>query len=165
MTIRDKEKYIDNLWDWGFLDDCFGNTKIKVTDIDGAVERWGNFLIIETKLPGNEIPKGQQIMFDAMVNSGLFTIVYLWGENNQPRKMRVAGPQGDDLYTNISEEDVLNVVRSWFVYANKNRRYVRVFNTKPSSEPDIKHKPVHSPKCKCGCRDGYTSIDVSPIDK
>ena len=45
-----------SLWDWSTLDGCFGNSKIRVGDIDGFVERRGRVLFIETKYPGSWVP-------------------------------------------------------------------------------------------------------------
>ena len=66
MTIKNLEAFVENLWDWGFLDECFPGTRIRVTDIDGLVERNGHFLLIEAKSPGKDIPTGQRILFDRL---------------------------------------------------------------------------------------------------
>ncbi len=39
MTIRSKEVFLQGLWDWAVLDGCFGNTRIRPTDVDGLIER------------------------------------------------------------------------------------------------------------------------------
>ena len=39
---------------------------VSPTDIDYAIERRGRFLFIENKRPGQEIPRGQAILFDAL---------------------------------------------------------------------------------------------------
>ena len=59
MTIRDEKQFIQNFWDWRFLDHAF-DRNIKVGDIDGFVEAGGNFLFIEGKRAGTPIPKGQR---------------------------------------------------------------------------------------------------------
>jgi hypothetical protein len=41
MTINKLDAYVAGLWDWVCLDGCFGDTKIRPTDIDGLVERRG----------------------------------------------------------------------------------------------------------------------------
>lgn len=113
MTIKNPEKFVAGLWDWGCLDNCFPG-KIKVTDIDGLVERKGHFLVLETKSPGVPIPLGQQIMFKNLQRSGLFTIVVVWGNTNQPQEMQVYYSNGK-----VSEKKPANMatfkqVVSWW---------------------------------------------------
>lgn len=87
MTIRNVGAYLKSLWDWGLLNGCFGSTRIKPTDIDGMVERNGQFLILEGK-PGTNgaaldcrpIGDGQRILFDALQKTGLFTVLVIWGD-------------------------------------------------------------------------------------
>lgn len=49
MTIRDINHFINALWDWGFLDGCFGDSKSRVGDIDGIVGHCGEILLLEGK--------------------------------------------------------------------------------------------------------------------
>jgi hypothetical protein len=62
MTIKNEKAFIDNFWDWRFLDQAF-DRNIKVGDIDGFVEAGGRFLFLEGKHAGTPIPKGQ---YDAL---------------------------------------------------------------------------------------------------
>lgn len=117
MTIRNEEYYKSQLWDWGFLDGCFSPTKIKVTDIDGFVERNGKFLVIETKSPGAEIPYGQRIMFNQMIKSGLFTIYIVWGYANNPERIRII-TRKTDIERDCDELLLQRYVIRWFEYAN-----------------------------------------------
>lgn len=119
MTIRNIDSFVSSLWDWGMLDDCFPGTKIKVTDIDGAVERRGKFLILETKKKGVPVPVAQQIMFERFQETGLFTVVVVWGDKNQAEEMQVYYPQYKTEKKAATNEDLKNVVKWWFDYANK----------------------------------------------
>lgn len=65
-NLRSREALINSAWDWHFLNECFGNTGIKVSDIDGCIERKGKALFIETKRPGEEISKGQGYMYTSL---------------------------------------------------------------------------------------------------
>lgn len=91
MTINDLELYVRGLWDWGILDGCFGDTKIRPTDIDGYIEHNGCFLFIEAKSPGANLPFGQEKGFKELIKAldgrGVYFVV--WGERNKPEKMRV----------------------------------------------------------------------------
>ena len=86
MTINNMDQYIKSLWDWAFLDKCF-RYGIKVTDIDGCVERKHNLLFLETKLPKVKIPYGQQRLF---TNLAMYHhVIIIWGEKNIPEKDRI----------------------------------------------------------------------------
>jgi hypothetical protein len=119
MTINNIKSYVDNLWDWGILNGCFGNTNIKPTDIDGIVERNGEFLLLEAKSPHKEIPRGQQIMFNNLMKTGIFTIMVIWGNVNKPEEIQITNKLG------IGEKEPCDLAKfresvvRWFSYANK----------------------------------------------
>lgn len=121
MTIKNLSAFVDALWDWGFLDECFAGTKIRVSDLDGMVERKGWVLIIEAKGMGKSVPPGQQIMFRALSQKG-FTILTLWGQPNKPQMMQVWYPHKPSPQTQIAtdEDGVKDIVRRWFNWANSN---------------------------------------------
>jgi hypothetical protein len=119
MTIRNRQAYMDNLWDWGFLDDCFGGTKIKVSDIDGVVERNGYFLYLETKSPGKAIPTGQEIMFKRMIENGHNTVIVIWGIPSTPVEIKVFSakyPGGKEIEANADK--LKELVGAWYQKAN-----------------------------------------------
>lgn len=118
MTIRNLEYYVENLWDWTFLDDCFGDTHIKVGDQDGFVERKGKFLVIECKSHDDIIPQGQEIMFNSMIRTGLFTVLVIWGEKNRPERCRLLTKKGEFVYLDADLERIKKIVQEWFRYAN-----------------------------------------------
>jgi hypothetical protein len=115
MTINSPDDFFANFWDWAFLDQCFHPTKIKVSDGDGIVERNGLFLLLETKSPGVVIPTGQQRMFDALLKTGYFHVLVIWGRRNQPQEMQFWGRRR----TPADTASVVNAVRKWFLYADK----------------------------------------------
>jgi hypothetical protein len=120
VTIRNLDNYVNSLWDWGFLDECFGGTRIKVTDMDGLVERNHHYLMIEAKGPGVEIPKGQRILFDNLhADFGdRFHILVVWGEPNKPEAYQIWGHSRHqaDIAT------IQMIVRRWFAFANRQPR-------------------------------------------
>lgn len=118
MTIHSPELFLDNLWDWGFLDECFAPSKIKITDIDGLIERKGSFLLIETKLPNIEVPKGQAILFDALLKTGCFHILIIWGHRNQPEYRMFWGMKRKVPAT---VESIQEIVRRWYLLANQSK--------------------------------------------
>jgi len=87
MPIDNPEKFVAGIWDWAVLDGCFGAGHIRPTDIDGAVERNGRMLLLETKQPGAEIPYGQHVMFLKASQSGYVTTFVVWGPRGSPVQM------------------------------------------------------------------------------
>lgn len=120
MNIRDPKVFAESFWDWTFLNECFKHN-IRVSDIDGLVERNGWFLLIETKLPGVTIPTGQWKMYPHLASRG-FTILIVWGKPNEPQEMQVwyphkAMPQPKQK----SSHQLMRWVASrWFKWADEN---------------------------------------------
>jgi len=77
--IRDISKLLEGVPNLGIFMGDFSehNENIYPTDIDGAVEIKGNFLIHEYKKENIEINQGQQIMQDSLISKG-FSIVNIW---------------------------------------------------------------------------------------
>lgn len=126
MTIENPVAYLNGIWDWKIFEGCFGITKIKPTDIDGLVERHGFFLVFEAKQLNVPVKAGQEIMFNALINTKKFTVFVLWGEQNKPEEMQI-------FYSSIAIanyigwgfdkkkatlEDVRRAVKLWFSYVD-----------------------------------------------
>lgn len=87
MAIRHIEEYTRAIWDWGWLDPCFAPTRIRVSDIDGVVERGGHVLFLEAKgiRPSGELVElttGQKILHKRLLATGCISIIVLWGRSN-----------------------------------------------------------------------------------
>lgn len=121
MTIHTSHpdcEYCKKLWDWAFLDECFSNN-IRITDIDGFVERNGHYLVIETKSPGAAIPSGQQRMIDKMHQSGSIAVLVVWGLPQHPIRIDVYHPvKGKKTVSPASLKDLKSIVSGWYRYAN-----------------------------------------------
>jgi hypothetical protein len=118
MTIRNEKAFLEGFWDWGMLDSCFPG-RIKVSDIDGIVQRGNSFLVLETKKPGVLVPKGQEIMFKAMQQKG-FTILILWGTQNNPVEMQVYYPNGQISKKKPADVNKFKEIVSWWVLQAEN---------------------------------------------
>lgn len=118
MTIENENLYMEGIWDWSILDGCFGETKIKPTDIDGFIERHGKFLVIETKKKNTPIKDGQLITFRNLVKTGIFSVLIVWGEKNKPEKIRKMTRNGEIEFDNTNLEKLRQLVSDWFEYAN-----------------------------------------------
>lgn len=113
MPIKDMGQYMAAVWDWGFLGPALG--RCAVSDLDGIVERGGRFLVLETKRPGVPVPRGQAIMFDAMVAAGM-TVIIIWGHANQPTRVQV---WGETTIHPTNAEHLRHLVREWFIRAGR----------------------------------------------
>jgi len=114
MTIRDLKKYTESLWDWGFLDGCF-KRNIKVTDIDGLVEAGGRFLLLEAKSSNAPIPDGQRFAFEALVKTGLWTVLVMWGKPNEPESyLLMDGRPGRPEIKSCDRTEIQFIVSTWF---------------------------------------------------
>ena len=68
------EEYAKRLWDWTPLNSCFPRG-VRLTDVDGAVEIGGEFLEIEGKPDGAELPKGQAYYLFRKVAKGIRVVI------------------------------------------------------------------------------------------
>jgi hypothetical protein len=121
VTIHDPQKFMNGLWDWAMLDGCFGTTRIRPTDIDGLVERHGNFLFLEAKSPGVALPRGQEITFCALARKPNNTIIVFWGDKTMQIITSIQVFQGGkkrDL-ADPSIDELRKVVSEWYSHADK----------------------------------------------
>ena len=129
QNIRNKKAYAESFWNWQPFNVCFPGTKIRITDLDGMVERNGFFLLLETKGPGVPVPLGQSIMFERLVVDKGFAVMILWGrqvEGMPPEVERFevwvsdkAGGKTVKAYDTGGLDRAVWAVREWFKFANK----------------------------------------------
>ena len=119
MTIRSFKNLEANTWDWAVFSGCFGSSKMSVSDLDGIIERRGNFLVIETKLPGVPISMGQSILFSHLSEVPGFTVIVVWGNPGKAEKM-MRWPDGGKI--DITTEQLRDEVSKWYQYANSHSR-------------------------------------------
>ena len=115
MTIRNPRAFVDQLWDWGCLAGCFGDSKIQVTDIEGMVEHNRHFLIIESKGIGVPVPEGQRILFQKWISRG-FSVIFVWGTPGQPERIEyyAFGKQIPEVFDPATLADLRAVVSGWY---------------------------------------------------
>ena len=102
------------LWDWGFLDSCFDGTRIRITDVDGLVERREHFLLIEAKSSGAPIPQGQAILFNALIKNPNWHVLIIWGATNKPEDAQFWGRKK----FKADETKIQELVHRWYSMAN-----------------------------------------------
>jgi hypothetical protein len=106
----------DGIFDWSWVTGCFGDTKIMPMDIDGIVERKGNFLIFETKRIGTPVPRGQMITLNKLIEVGKMTVMIIYGKK-LPERFTIIYPNGVKK-DYIGLEKAKERVASWFRYAD-----------------------------------------------
>ncbi len=121
MTIENERAFLDGIWDWAILDGCFGETRIKPTDIDGLVERNGHFLMLECKSPGVPVKQGQAMMLNRAVTTGFFTAMIVWGEQNKPEKLHIIGAMGNIEINPCDTALFRHYVSLWFDRVNQQK--------------------------------------------
>lgn len=123
VTINNPEAFMAGVWDWGILDGCFGETRIKPTDLDGMVERHGWFLVLETKAPGAIIPQGQLGTFEKLRATGKFTILVIWGPTNTPTAVQLMTTKSIKPPEDADIEKVRSIVANWYQWADRQAVY------------------------------------------
>jgi hypothetical protein len=113
--------------EWEFLSGCF-DYGIMPTDVDGIVERNGNYLVFEEKHPNVELGIGQARMLNDLNMKHGMTIFIIWGDTEIPiiESMSIWRPYGK---TNAYEEGRQKIpadiellrhkCRQWFDWADK----------------------------------------------
>jgi hypothetical protein len=121
MTIENLGAFVASLPDWSMLDGCFGG-RISPTDIDGAVERNGRVLFLEHKAPpSTPLKRAQEILFEALAETGHTTIVF-WSSGNNPRevkRLRVYSPTAGVITRDSADLNTLRDAAKWW-YAQAN---------------------------------------------
>jgi len=119
--IRDPQGFLSSFPNWKPLNLAFPG-KVGLTDLDGIVERKGQFLIIEKKQKGAYVKpfSGQTRTLKALHALGCFTVVYLFGDETDPSAMAVIHP-GSVFKIDPVEctyRDVIKTLETWWIFAN-----------------------------------------------
>lgn len=117
MTIRDIDKFVEGLWDWGILKGCFGNTKIEPTDVDGLVERKDRFLLLEAKKLGQDATNGQMMTYKSLVKLRCFFVLIIYGAKNKPVLIQAITQYGN-FRREVNLKHLREIVSRWYEYAD-----------------------------------------------
>lgn len=110
----------DGVFEWDFLKGAFGK-KIMPMDIDALVERFGNFLLFETKDIGVPVPIGQMITLNALHKTGLFTVFFIYGKL-KPEACEIWTPHKRFGMRECDSAWVYRQCCNWYKYACNNPR-------------------------------------------
>ena len=124
-NIRDIEKFRRAAWDWTPFNNCFRGidgeaTGIRISDIDGHVERKGHFLWFETTSK-DTITRGQMLSIRHRVIRG-DTAIIIMGKPNEPTRMHVYYPHSEApvRYQSVTTAIIWRIARKWFLWADAN---------------------------------------------
>jgi hypothetical protein len=109
-------------WDWGWLQGCFGSTKISASDIDAIWERHGHFLLFEVKRPDEALPAGQLLLLRALSAFGVTEVYLVRGERNDPQTVQKITPGGLGELQYASKDGIRAIVAAWFAHADAQDR-------------------------------------------
>lgn len=118
MTINSAHRYLDGVWDWGILDGCFGDSKVRPMDVDGYIERNGHKLFLECKAPGVELSHAQFSALRSLVTDG-HSLLILWGHRDQPTKLRLLVGRTDRTEEDIALGRVRQIIGQWYAWADQ----------------------------------------------
>lgn len=105
----------DNRWD--FLCGVLPNG-INPTDIDLVYERKGQFLVLEGKREGAQMPTGQRRFYQAMTAVPQFSVVTFCG--NPPDEVTSYTPWGKEP-RQASTDDLRQLVKRWFEWVESGK--------------------------------------------
>lgn len=108
----------DGVFDWSWTQGCFGDTRITPMDVDGIVERRGQFLIFETKDVGVQIPQGQLFTLQRLHRMGAFTVMIIHGKQT-PEICHCWYPSSEIKTTLHGVDAARDFVARWYRWANR----------------------------------------------
>jgi hypothetical protein len=116
--------YLNTLWDWSPLNDVFGRTGIRVSDVDGIVERNGHFLLLDGKRPdlrgGRYIKNGTLRMYRRFAENGGYVFVFHGQPPVTPEWVRAWRPGGEFVPERPCDLAGLRaLVWQWFQWAEQ----------------------------------------------
>lgn len=121
-NIRDYDKFMSTQWDWTPYNTAFSNPAVRISDIDGHIERNSQFLYIETKLPGNKPTLAQELSIRSQVAKGN-TVMLLEGNPNKPERLTLYRRDGTQkVYNDVTNELVTDILSQWWKWASKKPR-------------------------------------------
>jgi len=100
--------------DWSVLNDAL--SPCKMGDIDGLVERRGQFLVVEWKPPGRSVERAQERALEALNSLDQCTVLIVHGLSDPMDPKTVRYPFGKDKPTDLKLFQ--DGVRSWFEKAS-----------------------------------------------
>ena len=99
------------------------NPNLVPSNVDGILERNGQFLILEWKRSGEKVSEGQRIMLQALAAKPSFMVVIIYGNTDNETVVDsywLLTPEGKPVKTGISFESFKQFYRQWYEWADGN---------------------------------------------
>lgn len=115
--------YRAELWDWTPFNDCFGDSGIRISDIDGIVERNGLFLMLDGKRVGQrggrDISDGHRRLYRKFAEKGGHVLVFHGKPPSIVEWLRQWLPGGEFVAERACDLNGLRaIVADWYAWAN-----------------------------------------------
>ena len=116
--------YMETIWDWSPYNECFGDSGIRISDLDGIVERNGHFLFLDGKRINGRgernYSRGQYKLYRQLALFGCTVIVFHGEPPRDVRYVRQWLPGGE--FVPEQECDVIalqTLISEWFAVAER----------------------------------------------
>lgn len=114
--INNPTAHANSFWSFEMFDSVLPGRE-GFTDLDGITEKNGNFLVLEFKIEGAPIPKGQRILFDALAALPQFNVIVVWGPTDYPKQAMIWGHH--DFPVECDKDRLQSWIRRWRISARK----------------------------------------------
>ena len=91
------------------------------SNVDGILERNGQFLILEWKRPNEKVSEGQRIMLQALAAKPSFMVVIIYGNTDNETVIDsywLLTPEGKPVKSGIGFESFKQFYRQWYELAD-----------------------------------------------
>lgn len=116
MTMRNPDaKHID----YGFMKGIISDTFIP-SNIDGILERNGQFLVLEWKRRNEKISKGQEILLKALAKTPCFTVMIITGDTDKGLNFElcwILNKEGKPEIKYTEYDDFVKYLKFWYEVA------------------------------------------------
>ena len=142
-NIRSVVSYLRSMPDWTEFNSCFEPSKIRISDIDGIVERKGEFLVLDMKSPQVPMSQGQMMLYRAMQQKKM-TVVIVRGTTTHDipnarcrsgaeamivdmgrivvKRLHILEGDGSEWKMDpATNADLHDFIRAWYIKANSKR--------------------------------------------
>jgi hypothetical protein len=101
------------------------NPALIPSNVDGILERNGQFLILEWKRPGEKVSTGQKIMLQALASKPDFMVVIIYGNTDNETVIDsywLLTPDGKPVKSGVGFQSFKQFYKDWYALANGHKR-------------------------------------------
>jgi hypothetical protein len=101
------------------------NPALIPSNVDGILERNGQFLILEWKRPGEKVSTGQKIMLQALASKPDFMVVIIYGNTDNETVIDsywLLTPDGKPVKSGVGFQSFKQFYKDWYTLADGHKR-------------------------------------------